>query len=172
MLSQDMWKELAAKVVTSLPQIASAVLVFLLFWLAAVMARRIIIRLGKARGIKGNLTRFLGRVSRVALMLVGAVSALGTAGVDVAALVAGLGLTGFALGFALKDTVSNILAGILIIVYEPFRQDDYVKVKSFEGRVVDIDLRYTVLDAGETKKIFVPNSMLFTDAITVSKPAS
>jgi small conductance mechanosensitive channel len=171
MFSQEMWKELAAKVVTSLPQIASAVLVFLLFWLASVLARRIVIRVGTARGIKGNLTRFLGRVARVTLMLVGTVSALGTAGIDVAALVAGLGLTGFALGFALKDSVSNVLAGILVIVYEPFRQDDYIKVKSFEGKVVDIDLRYTVLDTGETR-IFVPNSILFTDAITVSKPAS
>jgi len=51
MFSQDMWKELAAKVVTLLPQITSAVLVFLLFWLASVLARLIVIRVGTARGV-------------------------------------------------------------------------------------------------------------------------
>ena len=102
------------------------------------------------------------------LLVFGAVTALGTAGVDVAALVAGLGLTGFALGFAFKDIISNVLSGILIIVYKPFDYDDHIKVSSFEGTVTSIDLRYTQLEA-DGRKIFVPNSMLFTNAITVGK---
>ena len=59
--------------------------------------------------------------------MAGLVTALGTLGVDVSALVAGLGLTGFALGFAVKDTISNILAGVLLLVYRPFSKKDYVE---------------------------------------------
>ena len=58
---------------------------------------------------------------------------------------------------------------MLIHIYRPFEHNDRITVKSFHGTVLTIDLRYTVL-AADGKKIFVPNSILFTDAITVEKP--
>ena len=88
-------------------------------------------------------------------------------GMNVTALVAGLGLTGFAVGFALKDVISNALAGILIIIYKPFKQKDHITVSSFAGQVCSIDLRYTVLEA-QGKKIFIPNAMLFSNAVSVT----
>jgi small-conductance mechanosensitive channel len=80
--------------------------------------------------------------------------------------VAGLGLTGFALGFALKDTISNLLSGILILLYQPFKIGNTIKVSGYEGDVVSIDLRYTELNS-EGNKILIPNSKLFTDPIIV-----
>ena len=99
-------------------------------------------------------------------MVLGFITALGTLGINVTALVAGLGLTGFALGFALKDTISNMLSGILILLYRPFRIGNTIKISGFEGEVVVIDLRYTELSS-EGSKILIPNSKLFTDPITV-----
>ncbi|MEO1993831.1 MAG: mechanosensitive ion channel domain-containing protein, partial [Planctomycetaceae bacterium] len=96
----------------------------------------------------------------------GAVTALGTIGVDVGALIAALGLTGFAIGLAFKDIVSNALSGILIIIYKPFEQGDQIKVSSFAGNVRSIDLRYTILSS-DGDRVFVPNSLLFSNAITV-----
>ena len=84
------------------------------------------------------------------------------------ALVAGLGLTGFALGFALKDTISNLISGVLILLYKPFKIGDRIKISGYEGIVVSIDLRYTELDA-EGNKILIPNSKLFTNPIEVLK---
>lgn len=84
-------------------------------------------------------------------------------------LVAGLGLTGFALSFAIKDTISNILAGVLLLVYRPFSKTDYVAVKGVEGEVTAIDLRYTTLQHGG-QTILLPNSPLFTNPITIGKP--
>jgi len=167
--STGMWEELGSKLVGALPQIGAALAVFVAFWLAAVLVCRVVIRVGTARGIDRDLACFMGRAAHVVLLIIGAITALGTAGIDVAAMVAGLGLTGFALGFALKDIISNSLAGILILIYKPYQRDDHIKVKAFEGKVVKIDLRYTVLETDKTN-IFVPNSLLFTDAITVSKP--
>ena len=170
MLSKENWQELTSKVVSAFPQIATGAVVCLLFWLAAAVVRRVIIRVGETRGIDRHLARFLARTAYVALIFFGLVTALDTMGIDVAALVAGLGLTGFALGFALKDVISNVLAGVLIIIYKPFVRDDRITVKSFHGKVLQIDLRYTILEH-EGKQIFIPNSMLFTDAITVEKAA-
>ena len=149
--------------------ILSGLVVFAIFWLAAVVVSRIGVRVGKARHIDKALIRLFEPACRISLILFGAVTGLGTAGVDVTALVAGLGLTGFALGFALKDTISNLLAGILIIIYKPFRSGDHIKVTAFEGTVAEIDLRYTVLEADD-QRIFVPNSILFTNAIAVDVP--
>jgi small-conductance mechanosensitive channel len=87
-------------------------------------------------------------------------------GVNLTALVAGLGLLGFGLGFALRDVLSNMIAGILILIYCPLRLNDRVAVTGFEGIVTEIDLRYTTLQA-EDKKILIPNSTLFSNAISV-----
>jgi small conductance mechanosensitive channel len=95
------------------------------------------------------------------------VTATGTLGIDVKALVTGLGLTGFALGFALKDVVANTLAGVLILLYKPFRNGDHVEVAGSMGSVSDIDLRYTTLHVDEKTRVLVPNSTLFTNSIRV-----
>ena len=75
-------------------------------------------------------------------------------------------MTGFALGFALKDTISNLLSGILILLYRPFEIGNRIKISGYEGVVVSIDMRYTELE-GEGRKILIPNSKSFTDPITV-----
>ena len=131
-----------------------------------------IVRLPKLEARAPELTHLLARFVKLCLLLFGVVTALGTLGIEVSALVAGLGLTGFALGFALKDIISNVLSGVLIIFFRPFKQGDRISVFSnlaFEGAVVEINLRYTVLDAGE-KTVFIPNSVLFTNVVTVRKP--
>ncbi|PCI37618.1 MAG: hypothetical protein COB53_05925 [Elusimicrobia bacterium] len=87
-------------------------------------------------------------------------------GINVGALVTGLGLTGFALGFALKDALSNLLAGAMILIYRPFQHGDRIKVKTFEGKVVEIDLRYTTLK-GDAAQYLVPNSLMLSNPITI-----
>lgn len=151
-------------------RVGAAIVVLCAFWVGAGIIQRIICRVGNTRHVDAELVRFLGRSAKFALWSFGLVTALGTVGVDVSALVAGLGLTGFALGFALKDIISNLVAGVLILLYKPFRYGDSIKVAGMEGRVVDIDLRYTQLAANQNS-IYVPNSMLFTNAIVVDRPA-
>jgi len=170
MWAETLWQEIRDTIGNNLPGFVEAVgrglLVFAVFWIVAVATRRISVRLAEARGVEPGFTRFLGRAVRTTILAFGVVTALGMGGIDISALVAGLGLTGFALGFALKDIISNVLAGVLINLYKPFRQGDSIKVSSFQGKVSAIDLRYTVLE-DEGRQIFVPNSMLFTNAITV-----
>jgi small-conductance mechanosensitive channel len=148
------------------PKLGAAVGVFILFLIGGRILMKIIHRMGRSNRIDDELSNFLGRSARVGMLLFGAVSALGTLGIDIGALIAGLGLTGFALGFALKDTISNLLAGIMVIIYKPFDLDDIILVGKFEGRVRSIDLRYTVLDYDD-RIVYVPNSKLFVDSIVV-----
>ena len=148
--------------------ILSAIVVMIGFWVASIIVQHITERFFAVRKIDESLARFLQRVVKFALLVLGFVTALGTLGVDVSAIVAGLGLTGLALGIALKDIVSNAVSGIMLLIFRPFRHRDLIKVADFEGEVIDIDMRYTHLRT-EEKVIFVPNSLLFANAVTVTK---
>ena len=144
-----------------------AAALFTAFWLASRILHVVISRFTERDTTNSDLIRLLAKTARIAVQVFGAVTALGTAGVNVSALVAVLGLTGFALGFAFRDVLSNILTGVLILMYRPFRRGDLVAVTGLEGTVVDIDLRYTILE-NEGKTILIPNSSLFTNPIVVT----
>lgn len=149
-----------------LPKLLAALLVLLLFYVASILMKKFI-KLAMSRlRLDDNLSLFLSRGAAFILQTIGVITALGTLGVDVSALVAGLGLTGFALGFALKDSISNVLSGVLILIYRPFQKGDYIMIAGLEGEVVTIDLRYTEL-AGIKEKILIPNSKLFVDPIKI-----
>jgi small conductance mechanosensitive channel len=161
-LVQTLFEEAALWV----PKVIGVVVIFVVFFILAKITKRIITSAAERLIIDGNLTSLLARTSSITLIIFGFVTALGTLGINVSALVAGLGLTGFALGFALKDTISNLLSGVLILLYRPFEIGSRIKVSGYEGIVISIDLRYTELDS-EGNKVLIPNSKLFTDPITV-----
>jgi small conductance mechanosensitive channel len=150
----------------------TSVAVFGAFWVSSRVMHAVIARVHH-RVPSGNaeLLDLLGRVAGLALMVFGAITALGTLGIDVSALVAGLGLTGFALGFAFRDVLSNLLAGILILLYRPFSRGDHIAVTGFDGVVAQIDLRYTTLQS-EGKIVLIPNSNLFTNPIEVRRSSA
>ncbi len=146
-----------------------ALLLFVLFWLAGGIARRILQRIGeKMNRERKEILDLAGSATKGTLILLGAVTALGTMGINVSALVAGLGLTGFALGFALRDALANLLAGALIVIYHPFQIGDRISVSGSEGTVDEINLRYTVL-LGDEQVFLIPNSILFTNTISLRK---
>ena len=147
-------------------KIGLALLILLGFWILAIVIRKIIRKAGGATGIDASVVNLLARVANVVIWIIGLVTALGTVGIDISAIVASLGLTGFAMGFALKDSISNLLSGVLILIYRPFRVGQWINVKSFEGNVTAIDLRYTTLEKDD-EKILVPNSLLFTNPINI-----
>jgi len=148
------------------PKMGGLFLILLVFFVLSKVVKSIIKKVCFRLSLDKHLCLLLARTSSVTLIIVGMVTALGTMGVDVSAIVAGLGLTGFALGFALKDIVSNLLSGVLILLYRPFSIGNTIKVSGYEGEVVKIDLRYTEL-ISEGNKMLMPNSKLFTDPITV-----
>jgi small conductance mechanosensitive channel len=159
-------EKLVQKIVVFLPVLGVSLLIFLAFWLVAVIFQKIVHGMGKRSGLNPDIIGLLDRIIKAGIVGFGIVTALGTAHVNVSALVASLGLTGFALGFAMKDALSNTLAGVLILIYQPFRRGDHIITSGFEGTVDQIDLRYTTLTSAEDK-ILIPNSTMFTNPIKV-----
>ncbi len=150
------------------PKVIGVIVILVVFFILAKIIKKIITSAAERLEFDGNISLLLARTSSITLIIFGFVTALGTLGINVSAIVAGLGLTGFALGFALKDTISNLLSGVLILLYRPFEKGSRIKISGYEGIVVSIDLRYTELDS-EGNKVLIPNSKLFKDPITVIK---
>ncbi len=105
--------------------------------------------------------RLLSNSQRVLLLLIGSIIAIGTLGFDMSALIAGLGLSGFALGLALKDAISNLIAGVMIVLYKPFEIGDELEISGTCGTVTDINFRYiTIKTNGDV--CLVPNSLFLS----------
>ena len=94
------------------------------------------------------------------------VIALGRLGVDVGPLVASLGVTGVVLGFAFKESLGSLAAGLMIALNHPFKVGDYVAVAGTEGAVVELNMMATVLATADNKKVTVPNNAVWGAAIT------
>ncbi|HVW37294.1 MAG TPA: hypothetical protein VHB99_08305, partial [Pirellulales bacterium] len=118
------WNDFVETCMSLLGNLVLAMLILFVFWFAATLLRRFVLRVGERARVNADVLVLLASTARLTVLAIGLVTASGSLGVDVSALVAGLGLTGFAVGFAVKDILSNWLAGILILVYEPFRRGD------------------------------------------------
>ena len=147
------------------PKAPVGLLVFFVFWLGSVVVKNIFSRISsRTESSTRYFLTVVGRTLSLAILLFGGITALGTMGINVSALVAGLGLTGFALGFGLKDILGNLVSGLLILLYRPFSLNEQISVAGMEGCVTEIDLRYTRLEnAG--KAYLIPNSMMITNTI-------
>jgi small-conductance mechanosensitive channel len=149
------------------PQFVSGLLILFLFCLLYFITGIVFKRFLSGReSSRQNIVKFLRKFIRAFLIIFGFITMLGTWGVDISAIVAGLGLTGFALGFALKDALSSVLAGIMILVYKPFEVGDTISTCGSEGVVASIDLRYTIIDTNGIKHL-IPNSKLVSEKILV-----
>lgn len=151
---------------------SGAIIIALVFYFASMISKWVLVSLGEKRQDKTGAYNLLAGASKAALNILGLITALGTLGVDVSAIVAGLGLTGFAFGFALKDILSNIISGFLIIIYQPIKIGQQVSISGKNGSVCSINIRYTTLkcvdDSGTSSHVLIPNSKIFQEIVTVS----
>ena len=155
----------------ALPDIVAGLVVFVAFFIAAAVARKVLRRVGaRVEADKRPLVMLAAGTLRYVLIVIGLISGLGTMGIDVTVLVAGLGLTGFALGFAQRDAVSNLIAGLMILLYQPFGRGDKITVGGNSGTVIVVNFRYTVLEADDGTIVHVPNGTMFSNAVAVAPP--
>lgn len=148
------------------PDFVMNLVVFLLILIvgAIVIAtiKRIVARLLKAsQRINETLERFfvnvLGKVMWVVLMMI----ALPRLGIDIAPLIAGLGVTGFIVGFAFQESLGNLAAGLMIILNRPYEVGDFVTVAGHSGAVKEINMMATMLATPDNRKITIPNSSIW-----------
>lgn len=144
-----------------------ALLILGVFVVAAVLFDKFLKNIAERYDAKASESfRLISNSQKAILIFIGCVLALSKLGFDVSALVAGLGLTGFALGLALKDAISNMVAGMMIVIYKPIQLGDRVELAGVKGSVVDLNLRYITVKADDAVHL-IPNSLLLNSKVSL-----
>ena len=153
-----------------LPNMVLALIVFAIFFFIARAIKRVVRNLTRDRRQARNLGMVLGRLAQGTTILVGLFIALSIVIPSLKAndLVQLLGISSVAIGFAFRDILQNFLAGILILLTEPFQIDDQIVFKDFEGTVENIQTRATTIRTYDGRRIVIPNSELFTNSVVVN----
>jgi small conductance mechanosensitive channel len=153
----------------ALPNLVVASMIFLAFVGLGWGVQRSLVRWGKRRD-RANLGEVLGSFLKWVVILAGALVALVVIipTFNPGDLVAGLGITSVAIGFAFKDILQNWLAGLLLLIRRPFLVGDEIVVNDFEGKVEWIETRATMIRTYDGRRVIIPNADVFTNAVTVN----
>ena len=163
---QTAFARLAESAIQIIPRFLAALLVLGLFWAAAAGLRLLMREI--FRRVVDDLTveNLIKQFAYYSVWTLGLIVAVDALGFDPQTVVTGLGLTGLALGFALKDIISNFVSGILILTLRPFQLGDQNVVGETEGAVERIELRATEIRTYDGRLVLVPNAEVFTSRVT------
>jgi small conductance mechanosensitive channel len=154
-------------------KLGSAVLIFLAFYIAAKLSQSMIRKMMHSYRMEQHVViALLATTVKISILCLGLITAFGTIGVNVSALVASLGLTGFGLSFALKDTLASAISGMMVLLYRPFSIGDHISMTTFSGKVINIDLRYITLLNADEQQVLIPNTMVFKQSIVLLQKQS
>lgn len=147
------------------PRAIAALLLVLLFWGIARLVRLALRALFRRIVEDVTVESLIKQLAYYTVVALGLVIAADAFGFSPETVVTGLGLTGLALGFALRDILSNFVSGILLLWLRPFQIGDQVQVADAEGTVERIELRATLIRAYDGRAVLVPNAEVFTSRI-------
>ncbi len=142
-------------------------LLILFFGMFVIRALVKVVRLmlEKSSKVSETLRNFVLSILSKVLWVVLFMIALPRLGIDIAPLIAGLGVTGFIIGFAFQETLGNLAAGLMIMLNRPFEIGHYVQASGHEGVVKEINMMATTLTSLDNKKIVIPNSKIWGQSI-------
>ena len=157
--------------ISLLPNLILAVVIFVIFMILASASksftRRFTVRWGKRQGV----ALLLGQIAYTTVSVLGFLIAFSVVAPSFHAsdLIRTLGIGSIAIGFAFQNILQNFLAGILLMINEPFQLGDWISVIGIEGDVDDIQTRATHVITKEGREVFIPNALLFTNPVAVNR---
>lgn len=160
----DRWIQIGP--VEFLVNVAIGLLIVLIGKLVIIGITRILKRaLDRSKKINELMARFIVKLVNVIGWIFLIIAFLGRLGLDMGPVLAGLGITGVVLGFALQDTIGNLLSGVMIVINAPFRIGDYIETGSFSGTVSDMDMICVILSTPDNRKITISNKLVWNSPI-------
>lgn len=146
--------------------IVLAIIVFIVGkWLTKIIVSSVK-KLMRKSSVDDVLVTFVASLLNAALMVVVIIAALDQLGVDTKSVLAIFAAAGLAVGLALKDSLSNFAAGVMLVLFKPFKNGDFVDTAGVVGTVERIGIFNTIMKTGDNREITVPNSKIYGDVIT------
>ncbi len=159
-------ESLSALVVPFLINVAAAALIFVVGLLIAGRLANLAAKVMEKKKVDSTLVSFLRKICFYALLVVVIIIALNKLGLNTASLLAVVGAAGLAVGLALKDSLRNFASGVMLILFRPFRVNDYVQAGGTAGTVKEISIFSTELTTPDNQQVIVPNSIIMDNVIT------
>ena len=163
---ENFWNDILTFLKTQGISILLAIITLFLGLLAVKICKKLITRFLQKKHIDESRISFTISIIDVLLKIVVIFLTLSVLNVDTTSLLAIVSTCGVAIGLALKDSLSNIASGIIIMYNSPFKQGDYIDVNNNQGSVLNINLFTTTLKSVDNKKIIMPNSMVLNNSLT------
>ena len=138
---------------------------FIGFWVSKLIVkalRKMMVRKNSDPG----LISFVSSLANIALKIMIIISVMGMVGIQMTSFIAVLGAAGIAIGMALQGTLSNFASGVMILIFKPYKVDDYIEAQGVAGVVKEIQIFNTIITTVDNKTIIVPNSALATNLLT------
>jgi small conductance mechanosensitive channel len=142
-------------------RVAGALAVLIIGRLACGAARKAVRRGLESRGVDASLVPFISNLVYFVLLATVVIAVLGLFGIETTSLVAVLGTAGLAIGLALQGTLANFSAGVMLLLFRPFRVGDYIEASGAAGTVGEIGVFSTTLNTPDNVRIILPNSGIF-----------
>lgn len=147
-------------------KIIAAVLIFIIGrWVAKVL-RSVLERMMRKGKVEETLISFVAHLVYVLLLLIIIIAALNQLGIQTTSFIAIIGAAGLAIGLALQGSLANFAAGVLMIIFRPFKVGDYIEGGGTAGTVEEIQIFNTILKSPDNKIIIVPNAKITGENIT------
>jgi small-conductance mechanosensitive channel len=156
------WLDQAAEVI---PKVISAVVIFIVTIISSGFIAKWIQRITKKKITNHETLQLIFRITRWTVLVVGTIVALDQVDFDVTGFIAGLGVAGFTIGFAMQDMAKNFISGLMLLYRQPFSVGDRVGIADFKGIILDINVRDTVLETLDGEKVIIPNQEVFENPI-------
>ncbi|MEL6553250.1 MAG: mechanosensitive ion channel family protein [Cyanobacteria bacterium J06621_11] len=159
-------RQLGEDAVSSIPALIGVLIVTAVTWLIAKGVRFSAFKWAQQTEGDRSTEILIGRLGYGAVWIGGSVVALGVWGIDFASVLGALGLTSVAIGFSLKDVLSNYISGVILLSARPFHIGDQVIINGYEGTITQVQLRSTTLQTYDGRMIYIPNQEVFQASIT------
>lgn len=147
------------------PAILIAVIVFVIGFIALMVISKIIKKTLKRTKLDVSLQSFFVKTINIIGFILILICSLSTAGISTTGLIAGFSAAGAAVALALKDSLSNIAGGIVLLISHPFVTGDYIEMGDKSGIVKEIDILQTTLITPDNKTVVIPNGLLSSDEV-------
>ncbi|GEK49047.1 mechanosensitive ion channel family protein [Bisbaumannia pacifica] len=146
--------------------LVAAIAIFLIGRWAAKLLHKLSTKAMERAKVEPLLVKFLGNILYALLLVFVVLAAISRVGIQTASLIAVLGAAGLAVGLALQGSLANFAAGVMVIIFRPYKIGDYVEAGGVAGIVDDVQIFTTELKTADNRRIIVPNGQMMSGAIT------
>jgi small conductance mechanosensitive channel len=144
----------------------AAVILIIGIWISG-RAYKAVHAIGKKyESLDDTLFRFFGSITRYVILAFVFIAVLNRFGVETTSIVALIGAAGLAVGLALQGAMSNLAAGVMLLIFRPYKVDEFIDAAGQFGKVTEIDLFTTILQTFDNQRIIIPNSQIWGEQIT------